>query len=220
MFRHFPLWLVAVSSGCQPSSDTGSGTSLCSSWFPVDRVRSEVWTTTSENTVAEGGVERSWLGEVVGSPGIYRAEATTNYRFSSTGTVQESESWTEYSCDDTGVYIQGSGGRFRSDGGPWQAWEEVPVAPMLAVPSDLGDGWEAPWETERIDDNGTSQRSWVTTHEVLGPDSVTTPAGTFDTVQIRSRIDSASDWGRYHLGEDVGWVLFEESIQLAEHTSD
>lgn len=218
-------------------TDTGDGVdSPCGPWSAVwqggaqwDWVLDPAWATEQEK---EGG----WRSEALGSEEyngriVWRTQDTAEY----TGSVYKEEGsqveW-RFACDEQGVWLhqfEGVWSRTNNLGEEEGWWSVEFEEPPLWQPFDLavGDTWEIDTSYDYSTQGTSSARMGLTaSFEVVGEQSVTVGAGTFDALEIAvdwsgdPRTDFDADSFHKMVARDVGEVQIVGRANLEDFELD
>ncbi len=193
----------------QGDDDDDTGFASCHPWDPIDATGAE-WVYTSSYTFQVQGSPQSDSGtETVqtGGSGTFQG-ATVQQRLGEFAGGAYQVDWTGYdSCEADGNHDHGS---YVTDGGANIDLTTINTPSVLYLPADpdqqTGYTWTVTYD-QQVDANAQSD-SWQVTwqFEVLGPATVTVPAGTFDAVQVRAEYDSEDYLGTHAGVLETWWV--------------
>lgn len=228
------IWSLLLITGCGDKDDTATEEadadadtdSDADTDADADADACTVWS----GVVSEGS---TWTYDLVGQvTGDSTVEVTafdgTNLEFTSAstsstqGSVTDSTSVLDYTCDSDGMWLHGVYTEYSGEaaGYPYSGWSDVVYdVPMLVTPASLsvGDSWTAEGSgTVTTDATGAQAFSTTTTYEAVGEESVTVPAGTYTAIKISGATEGsppAMSW----TAEGVGTVKTDGS-ELTSYT--
>lgn len=213
MTRLIPALLLGCASATTDEDSPTLPTGPCPAYFPVHLTETHDFATIAAYHDGDGTVSTTFQGEQ--PDGTFLVEEFEVYN-QDDGDIGELESTTIYECDEQGVWLVSVSSRGRFVGNPWDNHSVEALSPWLVFPADPQDGWTSTRHARRSDFGSVSIGTDTVPYEVLGTDSVVTPAGTFDTLRVREERGQVSITTHYARG--VGPVLVEQDLELVSIT--
>ncbi|MEZ4318669.1 MAG: hypothetical protein R3F61_14240 [Myxococcota bacterium] len=206
---------IALIAGCSGAASRDAEHDPCGPWLPVHQRTVQEWQTTDDNPGATGSTTYTYLG-ALDDEGRYGADTTSTYT-STDGEGLVFEGHAVYACDEEGVFFEHEDVRLQRDGGPWSEWSSIYLEPFLLAPRDMADGWTALARVARVDASGTTETEREFRYEVVSEETITVPAGTYDTVRVRNTLVGGESATFTHWAEGLGPVLHEANTELVTH---